>query len=215
MALASGITQRRQNEAGFSLLEMAIVLAIGLIVTVVSVMTLVPMMQYEQVTNSYNMTLSAMRFARDNAISQRTAYQVTFSQSGTPVIAVITVSATTAFAGDQTTTTYQLPVGVQFSVPPTGTSSPDSFGTGANAIDFGYTMSSTAGGQTSIYFCPDGSAQTASSCSGQGYWDGGVVYLNRPGNTLSFRAVSLFGMTGRIHGWRLYPSGSNYAWVRN
>jgi Tfp pilus assembly protein FimT len=215
MALRSGSKHRRRNAEGFSLLEMAIVLAISLTVMVISVVSLVPTLQTEQVTNSYNLTLSAMRFARDNAISQRTAYQVTFTQTTTPIVTTITVTPTTAFTGDQTTTTYQYPVGVQWGIPPTGTAAPDGFGTGANAVDFGYTMSSSAGGQTTLYFCPDGSAQTNSACSGQGYWDGGVVYLYRPGNNLSFRAVSLFGMTGRIHGWRLYPNGSNYQWVRD
>jgi prepilin-type N-terminal cleavage/methylation domain-containing protein len=206
----------RQRASGFSLLEMVIVVAISLTLLVVSVVSLEPLLKTQRVTNSYNMTLAALRQARDNAISQRTAYQVTFNQTTTPpVVTTITVAPTTTFTGDLPSATYQYPNDVFFLVPPTGTSAPDSFGTGSNAIDFGYTSSSSAGGQTSFYFCPDGSAQTASTCAGAGNWDGGVVYLARSlTDTGSYRAVDLFGATGRLHGWRLYPAGSGYQWIR-
>jgi len=206
----------RHRASGFSLLEMVIVIAISFTLLVVSVVSLEPLLKMQRVTNSYNMTLAALRQARDNAISQRTAYQVTFTQTTTPpVVTTITVTATTSFTGDLPTATYQYPNDVFFLVPPTGTTPPDSFGTGGNAVDFGYTAASSAGGQTSFYFCPDGSAQTASTCSGAGNWDGGVVYLARSvTDTESYRAVDLFGATGRLHGWRLYPSGSGYQWIR-
>ena len=206
----------RHQASGFSLLEMVIVIAISLTLLVVSVVSLEPLLKMQRVTNSYNMTLAALRQARDNAISQRTAYQVTFNQTTTPpVVTTITVAPTTTFSGDLPTATYQYPNDVFFLVPPTGTSAPDSIGTGSNAVDFGYTASSSAGGQTSFYFCPDGSAQTASTCAGAGNWDGGVVYLARSvTDTGSYRAVDLFGATGRLHGWRLYPAGSGYQWLR-
>ena len=31
----------------------------------------------------------------------------------------------------------------------------------------------------------------------------GVFYISRPGELLSSRAISLFGLTGQLHGWRL------------
>ena len=152
----------RHRASGFSLLEMVIVVAISLTLLVVSVVSLEPLLKMQRVTNSYNMTLAALRQARDNAISQRTAYQVTFTQTTTPpVVTTITVAPTTTFTGDLPSATYQYPNDVFFLVPPTGTSAPDSIGTGSNAVDFGYTASSSAGGQTSFYFCPDGSAERA------------------------------------------------------
>jgi Tfp pilus assembly protein FimT len=217
----------RHRASGFSLAEMIIVVALIFITTVVSVVSLVPVLQAQHVTNAYNTTLAAMRQARDNAVAQRTVYSVTFSKSVTPnTIAVAWVPATgqtTLNNGSVPPTfTFPLPTDVTFQTNSaiTATTPPDSstgasFGAGANAIDFGYTGSSSTGIET-IYFCPDGSAQTVSSCSGVYNWDDGVVYMAQGTNLLSSRAVDLWGGTGRVRGWRLYAKsgGGGYQWVR-
>jgi hypothetical protein len=126
----------------------------------------------------------------------------------------------TGFQGTQSTATYQLPPGVSFlaqsqlaSTPP-----PDGYGAGTAPIDFGYAApASTGGGQTVLYFCPDGSSQNSTSagnCSGMNSWSGGVVYIGQSSNILSSRALTVWGGTGRIRGWRLYNSGASYQWVR-
>jgi len=212
-SLETNASHRRRRERGFTLLEMAMVLAISIIVSVVSVVSLMPLLKAQHETNAYNTTIAAMRQARDNAVSQRSSYSVTFSNSATPNTITVAL-ASAAYQGDQNTVTYKFPNDVLFLLPPTGTTGPDGYGTGTNAIDFGYTASSNAGGATTIYFCPDGSAQTASTCAGAGNWDGGVVYLGQSGNTGSDRAVDVWGSTGRVHGWRLYPQGTGYQWVR-
>jgi prepilin-type N-terminal cleavage/methylation domain-containing protein len=216
--------RRRDRERGYSLLEMLSVVAILLIMTVVSVMSMVPVLKQQRVTNAYNTTLGAMRRARENAVAQRTSYSVTFSNSVSPntitVAPVLPSGVVTAFQGDQTPVTFQLPIDVSFyaasalaAVP-----TPDSYGSAGNAIDFGYTANGAGtGGQTTIYFCPDGSAQDAEGGAGNclGSWDGGVVYIARSGDLMSSRAVSLWGGTGRIHGWRLYNgTGTTYQWIR-
>jgi len=215
-SLRTNATGRRHRASGFSLMEVIVVLAISIVVSVISVISLVPMIAQYRIANAYNITLASMRQARDNAVSQRTSYQVTFTQTVTPpVTTTITVSPTLAgFAGDQNTVTYQLPNDVFYLVPPTGTTGPDGYGTGLNAIDFGYTSSSATGGATTIYFCPDGSAQTSSTCAGAGNWDGGAVYLARTGDVGTYRAIDVVGATGRIHGWRLYAKSGGYQWVR-
>jgi len=162
--------------------------------------------------------MAAMRQARDNAISQRTSYSVTFSNSVSPN--TIVVAPTLAgFQGDQSTATYQLPSDVTFQVQSglSTTPPPDGYGVGTAPIDFGYASPGTgSGGQTTIYFCPDGSSQNTSgagNCSGMNNWSGGVIYMARS-DMLSFRALTLWGGTGRIHGWRLYGLGTGYQWVR-
>jgi prepilin-type N-terminal cleavage/methylation domain-containing protein len=222
-SLRTNRVHRRHRASGFSLLEMMTVVAISLIVTVGSVMALVPVLNQTRVTNAYNTTLSALRQARDNAVSQRTSYSVTFSNSVTPntvTVAPVLPTGATAFQGDLPSTTYQLPNGVTFYAASAiaSTTPPDSFGTGANAIDLGYTANGVGtGGQTVIYFCPDGSAQDAEGGAGNclGSWDNGVVYISRSTDLLSSRALSIWGATGRIHGWRFYPNSSGgYQWLR-
>lgn len=208
--------RRKHRERGFTLLEMVTVLAISIIVSVISVMSLIPMLKAQRVTNAYNTVLSALRQARDNAVSQRTSYSVSFV-SGSPSSITVTPTLST-FQGAQNTTVYNLPSDITFNVqsnfPSVG---PDKYGTGVAPVDFGYTANGGTGGQTTFYFCPDGSAQDSEGGAGncQGSWDGGVVYLGRPGELLSSRAVTLWGGTGRIRGWRLYSNGSGgYQWLR-
>lgn len=204
--------------SGFSLLEVAVVMAIIIIVASISIMSLQPSLRAQHITNAYNTTLSALRQARDNAVAQRTSYSVTFLASGSTN--TITVAPTlSAFQGAQNAATYSLPADVAFTIVSGAPSSstPDGFGSGAKAIDFGYTATgSGTGGQTVLYFCPDGSAQDATggpgNCSGN--WNSGVVYLARPGELLSSRALTVWGATGRIRGWRLYGKSGGYQWHR-
>ncbi len=221
-SLESIALHRRRRESGFSLLEMVTVLAISIIMSAVAIFSLTPLLNQQHVTNAYNTTLASMRQARDNAVAQRTSYSVTFSNSVSPNTITVAL-ASAGFQNDQSTVIYQLPPGVQFyaasaiasTTAPDSTATQPTMGTGAHAIDFGYTGSGGTGGQSTIYFCPDGSAQTASTCAGSGNWDDGVVYIANPTNLLSSRAVDLWGATGRIHGWRLYSAGgSSYQWVR-
>lgn len=212
----------KQRESGFSLIEMLIVVAIGIIATAITFVSMVPVMQQQRVNNAYNTTLAAMRQARDNAVSQRTSYAVTFATSATSntiTVAPALPSSVTGFQGDQSSVVYKLPTDVSFLAQSAlaSAAAPDGFGNGTAAIDFGYTANGGSGGQTVVYFCPDGSSQDATGGVGlcSGIWNGGVVYIARQGDVLSSRAVTLWGGTGRIHGWRLYAaSGGGYQWLR-
>jgi Tfp pilus assembly protein FimT len=212
---------RTRRSSGFSLLEMAMALGILLTVSAISFISLQPALKQQRVTNGYNTVLSAMRQARDNAVAQRTSYVVTMDSTTTPH--TISVGPTfTGFQGALPLATYKLPTDVNFDVElgiPTGnTNTPDRFGTGNKAIDFGFTGQGTGtGGQNKVYFCADGSAQDAAGGVGQcsGNVNDGVVYIARPGELMSSRAITVWGATGRIRGWRLYSNGAGgYAWQR-
>jgi len=203
-----------RGQSGFSLLELMMATAVLLIVSGISFMSLQPVLRQQRVTNGYNTALSALRLARDNAVAQRTSYSVTFNNAVIPNTVVVAPT----FAGFQGVTparTFTLPTNVAFDAElgiPTGNlNTPDRFGTGANAIDFGYTgQGAGAGAQTIIYFCPDGSAQDAAgggagACSGNS--NSGVVYIAKPGDLMSSRAITVWGATGRIRGWRVYNNG--------
>src|ERR1700675_2525419 len=105
----------RHRANGFSLIEMVSVLAIIIVLASISFISLVPVMKQQRVANAYNTTLSAMRQARDNAVSQRTSYSVTFATGTSPVTNTITVAPMLAtFQGAQSSVTYQLPTDVSF-----------------------------------------------------------------------------------------------------
>src|SRR6516165_6925059 len=69
---------------GFSLIEMIIVVTIILVVSGVAIMGMQPALQYSRVNNAYNITLAAIRQARDFAVGQRQEYSVTFSNAAAP-----------------------------------------------------------------------------------------------------------------------------------
>jgi Tfp pilus assembly protein FimT len=223
MKISAG--QNRETVKGFSLVEMVITLAISIVVTVISVMTLMPLLRQQHVINAYDTTLSVMRQARDCAVAQRTTYSATFSSAATPNTIVVTrvlPTGVTNFSGIDCSATYQLPMDVQFlaqtGLPATAPTAPDNYyNSSLQAIDLGYAANGYTSGVQTVYFCPDGSAQNAQDGTGNcsGSWEGGVVYIAQSGNMLSSRAITLWGGTGRIRGWRLYPkTGGGYQWVR-
>jgi prepilin-type N-terminal cleavage/methylation domain-containing protein len=206
----------RQNALkGFSLLEMMIVIAIGLTVAGITAIAWVPVMNSEHVTNAYNTTLTTLRRAHDQAQNDMRIYLVQFTAPGT-----ITVSQTNPAGGNvgcvipasgSVLLTATLPPDVSFQiesgVPTSNTTAPttpDAFGNAAAAIDFDQGYNS---GYTYICFNPNGTAS-----DGAGNINNGVVYLGRNNDKFSARAVTLWGVTGRLRGWRLYPSGSAVAW---
>ena len=183
-----------------------VVMAIIIVVTSISVMTLEPALKAQRVTNAYNTTLMAMRQARDTAVAQRQAYLVTFTHINNkpPDTITITQGATGAVIS-----TLQLPLDVEFTalngIPTAAGTTPDSFGLGGVAIDFDQ---SVAGGAPNvIYFMPDGSGQDVA-----GNINNGVIYIARAGELYSSHAITFWGATGRMRGWRLLVSKGTPYW---
>jgi prepilin-type N-terminal cleavage/methylation domain-containing protein len=189
----------RRRERGFSLLEMMTVLAILLIAGAMAVMAMQPMLQNSRVANSYNTTMAAMRQAREWAVAQRQVYIVNFAAPGTITI--------TQGATGRVLYTFTLPSDVSFTQVagiPGGANAPDGFSLGG-AIAFDQNVA--GGNANAIYFMPDGSAQDA-----LGNVNNGVIYIARPNQLYSSRAVTVWGLTGRLRGWRLYNNGGTAYW---
>ena len=190
---------------GFSLLEMVVVLAIGLIAAGVSIMSLQPVLRQSRVTSAYNTTLMAMRRAREASIGERRRYLVRFSNAAIPN----TVSITPADpAPGGVRVTYTIPNDVQYTtvtgLPAVG---PDGFGNGTVAIDFDQNIAAPT--RSDIYFYPDGSAQDVNNNI-----NNGVVYVARPGTVNSSMAISLWGATGRLRGWKYTTVGGAPKWMQ-
>lgn len=192
---------------GFSLLEMMAVIGIVFIVAGYAVMTLQPDLQESRVTNAYNTTLMALRQARDISVAQRQVYYLTFTHNSAPPD---TITITNGGDGS-VVSTYQLPLDMAFTVVagiPTGNGqTPDGFGNGGTAI--GFDQGINGGSPNVVYFHPDGSAQDVN-----GNINNGVVYIARPGVLLSSRAITVWGATGRLRGWRLYLNAGNNSYWR-
>jgi prepilin-type N-terminal cleavage/methylation domain-containing protein len=197
--------KRRSSNDGFSLLEMLIVISISLTLAGITAMTYVPMMKQQRITNAYNSTLTTLRRTRDQAAGDMRVYVVSFTAPGTITVTQNTttgpVLVTTVLPSD---VTFHVEPGVPTS-PTAAPMTPDGFGSAANAIDFDQNVG--AGGATTIYFYPDGTAQDIN-----GNVNSGVVYLGQKGDLYSSRAITLWGNTGRIRGWRLYNVGGAPTW---
>jgi len=196
----NGRGHQRSPMSGFSLIETLIVLAVMMTASAIFFMSLQPALKDTRVTNAYNTTLMTMRRAREAAIAERRTYVITFNSAAIPNTITMTRAATGEVVSVQT-----LPTDITFSVVPgvpTGTgNTPDHFGTGSTAIDFDQGVS--GGAKNVICFNPDGSAQDVNSNS-----NNGVIYLARAGSLYSSRAITVWGSTGRLRGYRLYPNTS-------
>ena len=191
-----------RSERGFSLIEMMIVVAIAIIGGAAAYMSLKTTLLDAHVTNSYDTVLMMMRRARETAINERRQYLVTFIAPGT-----LTLTQVIPGGPGQLMATVSLPPDIRFDcetgIPTNATY--DNFGTGRFPVDF----NQGSGGQgTTVYFYPDGSAHDIN-----GNLNNGVVYIARPGELYTSRAITLWGTTGRIRGYRLYKNqgaGTNY-----
>jgi len=154
---------------GVTLIEMMVTVSIGMIASGIFFMTLMPALKQVRISNAFNITLSTMRRAHDEAVAKRGVLLLTFSAPRTLTVAQATSTATPWY----NTTTISLPTDIGFTadslLPNPG---PDGFGTGSAAIDFAQGIS--GGSKTQIYFYPDGSARDINS-----NLNNGVVYLER------------------------------------
>jgi hypothetical protein len=185
--------------------EMVVVSAIITMITAGSVLSLQPVLKNQHVMNAYNQTLMTMRRARDQAAADMRVYVVTFAAPGTITVTQNSTTGpvliTTVLPQD---VTFHLEAGLPNS-PTVAPTTPDGFGTASFAIDFDQGVG--PGGSTVIYFQPDGTALDIN-----GNINNGVVYMARNGDLKSSRAITLWGTTSRIRGWRLMPNGAGVIW---
>jgi len=215
---------RRRGLRGFSLLEMMMVCCLILIVAGIGFMAIQPALRDARANQAYQDVMMPLRVARQRAIAERKQYIVCFGVAA-PAGALTPLGAPTAqsiqiFRWDSGTalsaavqiSRSNLPTDMQMAVqvglPNTAATVPDGFGNGGVAIDFDQGV---AGGgiKNQVMFMPDGSAHDVN-----GNWNSGIVYVTRPGDLYSSRAVTLYGATGRIRGWRLLSSAGGPKWFQ-
>jgi prepilin-type N-terminal cleavage/methylation domain-containing protein len=213
----------KYGSRGFSLLEMMIVVALILIVVAITFMALQPALKDARSNQAFNYILMQLRQARQRAITERKQYIVCFGVAapagaltplGAPTVQSIQMfrwDAGTALSAAAQISANTLPFDMLFQtvvgVPNTLATVPDGFGTAANAIDLDQGV---AGGiKDQVLFMPDGSAHDTNGTS-----NSGIVYVGRSGELYSSRAITLYGATGRIRGWRLIDVLGTPTWMQ-
>lgn len=203
------MVSRKHN--GFSLLELMITISIILIITGVSYMALKPILNQGHVNSAYGTTFMALRNTRNLAITQSHEYYVNFNPNGFPAGTIQIQYQPPAVGGVaqplQQVITYSMPVDITFATQGTPAGTPDGFGAGTPPIDF----ESTPGVPLNyVVFFPDGSARDS-----LGNFSSGVVYMTQAsGGMYTSRAVTVWGPTGRVRGWRLNQVAGNPTWVQ-
>lgn len=204
---------------GFSLPELMISLAIIIILASFAQLWMEPMLRREHLDNAYDTTLSVLRTYRNLAISQGNRYIITFPTNQTIQVQLWgynynQVTGTGVSLPPQLAYTYTLPSDIQFAVQagfPAAT--PDGFGNATTPVFTSFACTVTEAGNPCIVFYPDGSAQDDQGNPGD--YNNSLFYLTQPtSNIYASRAISVWGATGRVRGWRLYNESGANTWVQ-
>jgi len=206
---------------GFSLLEMMIVVCVMMIVGGIGFMALQPVLKDGKTNQAFESAMMPLRVARQRAIAERKQYIVCYGIAApagalTPVaptaqsIQIFRWDAGTALSAAVQVTAVTLPIDFSFQVipgvPNSAATVPDGFGIAGAALDFDQGVAGAIKNQ--VMFMPDGSAHDVN-----GNLNSGILYVARNGDLYSSRAVTLYGATGRIRGWRLLNSGGP-VWIQ-
>ena len=209
----------RRSTYGFSMIEMAAVLGIVMIMLGVTFISLQPALKEAHATNAYDTVLTQFRTARSRAVETRQQYIVCLGATiptgaatplGTPTAQSVQIYQWPAGAALSSTiqlSKIDLPSDVQFqTIAGLPAAAPDGFGSGTVAIDFDQNVATAIRDQ--IVFLPDGSARDT-----VGNLSSGIVYV--AGTTLdSTRAITVWGASGRIRGWRLGNLSGPAPWIQ-
>lgn len=211
-SLGKHAAHRTHPAGGWSLLEMAVVMAILIIMGTVTIVSLQPVWKNNAVNNAYDVVLMALRNARQSAVNERHVYVVTFDNTDNTKFTVQRMlGGNTGAADPNGLTKYTLPRGLQFlnmsGIPNVQSQTPDNLGVGAFPVHFDINVS--GGNKFQIFFQPDGSARDVNM-----NLNNGLAYLADGKDLYSSRAISLMGAAGRIRGWRLIPNGTQGQWLQ-
>jgi Tfp pilus assembly protein FimT len=182
--------------AGISLLEMLVMLAIVGVLSTMAIAQIGQAVPQMKADGAMRVVMSQLNTARELAISQRRYMQVKFLAPNQIQVIRTDVDTSGTVTGTTVLTTVTFEGAVTYNKLTGVIDTPDAFGM-ASAINFG-----TA---TTIQFATDGELISES-----GGPLNGTVVLATPNNKNSTRAVTIFGSTGRVRGWRWNGS----AWTR-
>jgi prepilin-type N-terminal cleavage/methylation domain-containing protein len=191
------ITSRSpRRDEGFSLLEILTVLAVIGITMAMAVMTTRTSLNAAKGDGAMHVLMATMRATRERAIADRRNIEIHFTGTNTIDIYRREVNGTTETGVTTLLETVVLENGVTFTAPNSvgiSADTPDAFGNGS-ALAFN--------GALNYMFTSEG---TFVDQSGEPL--NATVFLGRASDPLSERAVTIFGPTALVHGYRWVGNG--------
>ncbi len=173
---------RAASEDGFSLLELLVVIAIGVVLTAVSLFAVQQTVPEARANSAQRLVRGLVVYAREEALSSRRSVEMQFLGNQEIRVFRLNLDGTRTelrrnfLEGNMT---YQ----VYSALPDT----PDAFGRSA-AVTFP---------NSRILFTSEGAAVDAT-----GMPVSGTIFIGRQASTVTARATTVFGATGRVAGYR-------------
>jgi prepilin-type N-terminal cleavage/methylation domain-containing protein len=182
----------RDRAAGFTLLEVMMVVAIGLIVTATAIPVSRNLMQRSKAISATMEVSTWFETARNRAAAERRNFEITFNatQRSIQIQRVESSGAKTQIL------LRQLPDNVSFLKFSSAPDTPDLFGA-ASAIDFD--------GPSPYMFTSEGMFVDAN-----GDPSNGTIFMGKTGERDTGAAITVFGATGLLRTWKL----AGNKWVR-
>jgi prepilin-type N-terminal cleavage/methylation domain-containing protein len=180
----------RPSDAGFTLIELLVVVGLMGILAAMSVMILPGAVATARADGGASRLIAILRVAREQAIAQRRTVRVAFTAPNRVVVTRVEVPG----PGTTVLTDVVLEEGMQYLLFAGQPDTPDAFGRTA-AVSFGLAVS--------LSFTSEGSFvdQNGDPLNGS-------VFLGKPNQPTTARAVTVFGPTAQIRNWRW--SGSQW-----
>lgn len=171
------------GEAGFSLVELLIVIVIIAITAGIASMVITDVLPTVHADSALDMVVSQLQQAHEDAIDQRRNYLVTFAGTHELIINRVNLDGTETQVAD-----YFLSSGMTYTVITGVPDTPDGFDSGT-PLNFG--------DGNNLSFNSDGTV-----FDGAGRLVNYEVFMAIAGRTTSARAVTVMGATGRLKGYR-------------
>jgi Tfp pilus assembly protein FimT len=181
--LRNSPTDCQHRQAGFSLVEVGITVAIAGVLAGFTLLNMVGIMPGMRANAALNQTVAQLRSGRESAISQRRNVELRFPDENH-----IQLVRDDMPVGTTTLNTVTLESKIAFRLFDGVPDTPDAFGKGA-AVDFG--------GSPTLIFLSDGTFVDS-----QGNPINGTVFMGQAEHPETARAVTILGATGRVRGYR-------------
>jgi type II secretory pathway pseudopilin PulG len=181
------ISRRRAGEAGYTVIEMVFVVGIMAVLASMAVLQIGQSRPAALGDGAMRVVLSQMNAARELAITQRRNMRLTFV-NGTVTIIREEVPGPTL----TTISTILFENNIQFATMPGLPDTPDAFGNSSAVV-----FATATGTPPEVKFAPDGTL-----INQDGLTLNGSVFVGLGSQTMSARAITIFGSTGRVRGYR-------------